>query len=98
MTTFPSDERPGASVFFKNEAGEVFHTYSSYGRGLDMLIGAYNFLDWRPRAATKQASPTAWPGFAITTDMTARSSIRKRRISSRRVGFLLRLNAPGTKL
>jgi predicted dithiol-disulfide oxidoreductase (DUF899 family) len=46
---FPSDERPGASVFFKNEAGEVFHTYSSYGRGLDMLIGAYHFLDLAPK-------------------------------------------------
>ena len=48
-THFPSDERPGASVFFKNSAGEVFHTYSSYGRGLDILIGAYNFLDLAPK-------------------------------------------------
>jgi predicted dithiol-disulfide oxidoreductase (DUF899 family) len=49
MTTFPSGERPGASAFFKNEAGEVFHTYSTYGRGLDILIGAYNFLDLAPK-------------------------------------------------
>jgi predicted dithiol-disulfide oxidoreductase (DUF899 family) len=49
MTEFPSDERPGASVFCKNAAGEVFHTYSSYGRGLDMLIGAYNLLDLAPK-------------------------------------------------
>ncbi len=48
-TKFPSDERPGASVFFKNAAGEIFHTYSSYGRGLDILIGAYNFLDLAPK-------------------------------------------------
>jgi predicted dithiol-disulfide oxidoreductase (DUF899 family) len=48
-TEFPSDERPGTSVFFKNPAGEIFHTYSSYGRGLDILIGAYNFLDLAPR-------------------------------------------------
>jgi predicted dithiol-disulfide oxidoreductase (DUF899 family) len=48
-TTFPSDERPGTSVFYKNPAGEVFHTYSSYGRGLDILIGAYNFLDIAPK-------------------------------------------------
>ena len=33
MTTFPSEERPGASVFYKNDNGEIFHTYSSYGRG-----------------------------------------------------------------
>jgi len=46
---FPSEERPGASVFFKNEAGESFHTYSTYGRGLDMFIGAYHFLDIAPK-------------------------------------------------
>jgi len=49
VTTFPSDERPGASVFFKDPAGGVFHTYSTYGRGLDILIGAYNFLDLAPK-------------------------------------------------
>jgi predicted dithiol-disulfide oxidoreductase (DUF899 family) len=49
VTTFPSDERPGASVFYKNSAGEIFHTYSTYGRGLDMLIGAYHFLDLAPK-------------------------------------------------
>jgi predicted dithiol-disulfide oxidoreductase (DUF899 family) len=48
-TTFPSDERPGASVFYQDAAGEIFHTYSSYGRGLDILIGAYNFLDLAPK-------------------------------------------------
>jgi len=49
ITEFPSEERPGASVFFKNAAGEVFHTYSAYGRGLDILIGAYNLLDIVPK-------------------------------------------------
>jgi predicted dithiol-disulfide oxidoreductase (DUF899 family) len=49
MTTFPSDERPGASVFYKNDAGEIFHTYSSYGRGLDILVGTYNLLDLAPK-------------------------------------------------
>jgi len=49
MTTFPSEERPGASVFFKNPAGQVFHTYSTYGRGLDILIGAYNLIDLAPK-------------------------------------------------
>jgi predicted dithiol-disulfide oxidoreductase (DUF899 family) len=49
LTTFPSEERPGASVFYKDDAGEVFHTYSTYGRGLDILIGAYNFLDLAPK-------------------------------------------------
>jgi predicted dithiol-disulfide oxidoreductase (DUF899 family) len=49
MTDFPSEEGPGASVFYKNEAGEIFHTYSSYARGLDILLGAYNFLDLTPK-------------------------------------------------
>lgn len=49
MIEFPPDERPGASVFYKNEAGEVFHTYSTYARGLDILLGAYNFLDLTPK-------------------------------------------------
>jgi predicted dithiol-disulfide oxidoreductase (DUF899 family) len=48
-TTFPSEERPGTSVFYQDDAGEIFHTYSSYGRGLDILIGAYNLLDLAPK-------------------------------------------------
>jgi predicted dithiol-disulfide oxidoreductase (DUF899 family) len=42
---FISDELPGLSVFYKDEDGDVFHTYSTYARGLDILVGAYNFLD-----------------------------------------------------
>jgi predicted dithiol-disulfide oxidoreductase (DUF899 family) len=53
-TEFPSEERPGASAFYKNDAGEVFHTYSSYGRGLDILIGAYNFLDIAPKGRDEE--------------------------------------------
>ena len=46
---FPREEAPGASVFYKNAAGNLFHTYSTYGRGLDILLGAYNFLDMAPK-------------------------------------------------
>jgi predicted dithiol-disulfide oxidoreductase (DUF899 family) len=49
MQKFPSEERPGTSVFYKDSAGAIFHTYSSYGRGLDILIGAYNWLDITPK-------------------------------------------------
>lgn len=42
-------EAPGTSVFYRNDAGEVFHTYSSYARGGDILIGAHNFLDLTPK-------------------------------------------------
>jgi len=44
-----SEEMPGLSVFYKHENGEVFHTYSTYSRGLDHLIGTYNFLDLVPK-------------------------------------------------
>lgn len=49
MGSFPSEEAPGLSAFAKNDTGEVFHTYSAYARGLDILIGAYNFLDMAPK-------------------------------------------------
>ena len=42
---FPSEETPGISVFYKDEQGEIFHTYSCYSRGLDMLNGAYHHMD-----------------------------------------------------
>ncbi|KAF4637193.1 hypothetical protein G7Y89_g889 [Cudoniella acicularis] len=41
-------ERPGLSVFWKGDGGEVFHTYSSYGRGLDGLLVTYGLLDLTP--------------------------------------------------
>jgi predicted dithiol-disulfide oxidoreductase (DUF899 family) len=43
-----SDEQ-GISVFCKNEKGEVFHTYSCHGRGIDMVNGAYQYLDLVPK-------------------------------------------------
>jgi predicted dithiol-disulfide oxidoreductase (DUF899 family) len=49
MREFPSEEAPGASVFYKDGTGDVFHTYSSYERGLDILLGVYNFLDLTPK-------------------------------------------------
>jgi predicted dithiol-disulfide oxidoreductase (DUF899 family) len=42
------DELPGVSVFYKDEKGEVFHTYSSYARGNEEVIGAYMLLDMTP--------------------------------------------------
>jgi predicted dithiol-disulfide oxidoreductase (DUF899 family) len=46
---FGVEEAPGVSVFYRDDTGHIFHTYSSYGRGLDILIGAYNFLDLVPK-------------------------------------------------
>jgi predicted dithiol-disulfide oxidoreductase (DUF899 family) len=46
---FPVTEAPGISVFFKDDDGNIFHTYSSYARGLDIFIGTYNLLDIVPK-------------------------------------------------
>jgi predicted dithiol-disulfide oxidoreductase (DUF899 family) len=48
-TRFGVEEAPGLSVFYKDEAGEIFHTYSAYARGLDPLVGTYQFLDLVPK-------------------------------------------------
>jgi predicted dithiol-disulfide oxidoreductase (DUF899 family) len=52
---FPSEEAPGTSVFFKDENGDIFHTYSTFARGGDILIGAYNFLDLAPKGRDEGA-------------------------------------------
>ena len=49
MGAFVSEELPGLSVFYRDENGDIFHTYSTYARGLDALIGTYNFLDLVPK-------------------------------------------------
>jgi predicted dithiol-disulfide oxidoreductase (DUF899 family) len=49
MQEFPSAEAPGISVFYKDDAGDVFHTYSTYGRGVDVLMGTYRVLDMVPK-------------------------------------------------
>lgn len=45
----PAAEMPGISSFYKDDAGEVFHTYSTYGRGVEVMMGAYNLLDLTPK-------------------------------------------------
>ena len=53
-THFPSSEGPGISVFYKDEDGTVYHTYSCYARGLDMLNGAYHMIDLTPKGRMEQ--------------------------------------------
>jgi predicted dithiol-disulfide oxidoreductase (DUF899 family) len=43
------EDLSGHSVFFKNDSGEIFHTYSTYGRGDEEFLGAYRFLDVTPK-------------------------------------------------
>jgi len=58
----PSQELPGLSAFIQDEEGKVFHTYSSYARGLDTLVGTDNFLDMAPKGRDEGALPwsMAW--------------------------------------
>jgi predicted dithiol-disulfide oxidoreductase (DUF899 family) len=49
MQPFPHEEAPGVSVFYRDAAGDVFHTYSTYGRGVEVMMGAYSLLDLTPK-------------------------------------------------
>lgn len=62
MRKFPAEEAPGASVFAKDKSGDIYHTYSSYGRGLDMFLGTYHFLDIVPKGRDEEglAHSMAW--------------------------------------
>jgi predicted dithiol-disulfide oxidoreductase (DUF899 family) len=46
---FPLSELPGISVFYRDGSDRIFHTYSTYSRGLDMLNVAYHYLDLVPK-------------------------------------------------
>jgi predicted dithiol-disulfide oxidoreductase (DUF899 family) len=50
-------EMPGVSVFARDKAGAIHHTYSTYGRGLDMLNGAYHLLDLVPKGRDEEGLP-----------------------------------------
>jgi predicted dithiol-disulfide oxidoreductase (DUF899 family) len=53
------EELHGVSVFYKDETGQVFHTYSSYARGLEDVLGTYMFLDITPKGRD-EASTMDW--------------------------------------
>jgi predicted dithiol-disulfide oxidoreductase (DUF899 family) len=60
---FPSDEGPGASVFYKDADSAIYHTYSTYARGLDILLSAYNFIDLAPKGRDEEGItpfPMSW--------------------------------------
>src|SRR5438552_591032 len=51
-------DREGVSVFYRDPSGAVFHTYSSYARGIDMLNTAYNYLDLVPKGRDEDPDDT----------------------------------------
>ena len=46
----------GMSVFARNEAGDIFHTYSTYARGSETIVGAFNYLDMVPKGRNESGT------------------------------------------
>jgi predicted dithiol-disulfide oxidoreductase (DUF899 family) len=58
---FEHDELPGISVFCKDDAGSVFHTYSAYRRGVEAMMGTYNLVDLTPKGRDEERTgPMGW--------------------------------------
>ena len=54
---YPISELPGLSVFYKDAGGDIFHTYSTYARGLDIFLTVYNLLDVVPNGRDEEDFP-----------------------------------------
>jgi len=79
IVEFQCEEQPGISVFYnstRTRPATSFTPYSSYGRGGDILIGTYNYLDLTPfpRSVAERRRGKGWIGYGITT-----GTIEKRR-------------------
>jgi predicted dithiol-disulfide oxidoreductase (DUF899 family) len=53
-------EMPGVSAFWKDDAGEVFHTYSTYGRGVEVMMHTYRLLDLTPKGRDEDGRGMGW--------------------------------------
>ncbi len=56
----PDSEGPGISVFYKDDSEKIYHTYSAFGRGIDIVNGAYNFLDLAPKGRDEDDGIQRW--------------------------------------
>jgi len=54
---FSVEEAPGISVFYRDERGDIYHTYSCFARGLDMMNAAYHYLDLTPLGRHEEGLP-----------------------------------------
>lgn len=70
-------EMPGVSVFFRDEDGSIFHTYSCYARGLDMLNGAYHLLDLTPKGRDEGALPYPMAWLKLHDEYEPRVDLRR---------------------
>lgn len=62
MSSSPMEEAHGTSVFAKDDAGNIYHTYSTYGRGLDITNAAYSYIDMVPKGRNEpsEGNPMVW--------------------------------------
>jgi predicted dithiol-disulfide oxidoreductase (DUF899 family) len=60
LQPFECEELPGISVFYKDAAGQVFHTYSTYRRGVEVMMGTYNLIDLTPKGRDEGDGGMAW--------------------------------------
>jgi predicted dithiol-disulfide oxidoreductase (DUF899 family) len=60
MQPFECEELPGITVFYQDDAGDVFHTYSTYRRGVEAMMGTYNLLDLTPKGRDERDGPMKW--------------------------------------
>jgi predicted dithiol-disulfide oxidoreductase (DUF899 family) len=54
------EDMPGISVFCKDRKGDIYHTYSAYSRGIDLVNGAYNYIDLTPKGRDEGKGIMAW--------------------------------------
>jgi len=65
-------ERPGISVFYRDDEGSIFHTYSCYARGLDMMNAAYHYLDLAPKGRDEEGLPYGMAWLRLHDEYAAR--------------------------
>ncbi len=54
------EDMPGVSVFYQDENGDIYHTYSTYSRGIDLMNGGYNYIDLTPKGRDEGEGIMAW--------------------------------------
>jgi predicted dithiol-disulfide oxidoreductase (DUF899 family) len=54
------EDMPGVSVFYRDPNGDIYHTYSAYSRGIDLVNGAYNYIDLTPKGRDEGDGIMAW--------------------------------------
>jgi predicted dithiol-disulfide oxidoreductase (DUF899 family) len=81
-------EREGVSVFYKDDAGKLFRTYSAYARGIDLLNTAYNYIDLVPKGRDEGGRSQYWvrrrDEYPVSGAKKSRKSAKKKRATKKR--------------